>query len=139
MAETPVSLLDRLQDQPAPADWPRLVDLYTPLLRDWLSRYPALRQEDDDLVQEILRCVVAKVAEFRRRRTGSFRAWLRVITTNCINLYWRKQSGLPPAVGREKAEAVLSQLVDPNSSLDRSIDECCPASPTGSCMTGRAR
>ena len=88
-----------------------------------LSLPAALRQEDDDLVQEILRCVVAKVAEFRRRRTGSFRAWLRVITTNCINLYWRKQSGLPPVVGREKAEAVLSQLVDPNSSLDRSIDE----------------
>jgi RNA polymerase sigma-70 factor, ECF subfamily len=122
VAETPVSLLDRLQDRPAPADWRRLVDLYTPLLRDWLSRYPALRQEIDDLVQEILRCVVAKIPDFRRRRTGSFRRWLQVITANCINLYWRRQRGRTPAAGGDEADQFLAQLVDPDSPLDRSID-----------------
>ncbi len=122
MAETPVSLLDRLQQKPAPADWQRLVELYTPLLRDWLARYPALRQEADDLIQEILRCVVAKIPDFRRQRTGSFRRWLQVITANCINLFWRKQRGKPSAVGGEEGEELLSQLADPDRPLDRSID-----------------
>jgi RNA polymerase sigma-70 factor (ECF subfamily) len=120
--ETPVSLLDRLQQKPAPADWQRLVELYTPLLRDWLARYPALRQETDDLIQEILRCVVAKIPDFRRQRTGSFRRWLQVITANCINLYWRKQRCKPSAIGGEDGDLLLSQLADPDSPLDRSID-----------------
>lgn len=122
MAETPVSLLDRLQRKPAPADWQRLVELYTPLLRDWLSRSAAPRQEADDLIQEILRCVVAKIADFQRQRTGSFRRWLQVITANCINLYWRKQGGKPAAVGGAEGELLLSQLADPDDPLDRSID-----------------
>lgn len=122
VAETPVSLLDRLRTGPAPADWRRLVDLYTPLLRDWLSRVPALRQEDDDLIQEILRCVTAKVAEFRRQRIGSFRRWLQVITANCVRLYWRKRRGRPQAVGGEEAERLLTQLADPDSPLDRSVE-----------------
>ncbi len=42
MADTPVRLLDRLQQGPCHADWQRPVDLYTPLLRDWLSHYPEL-------------------------------------------------------------------------------------------------
>jgi RNA polymerase sigma factor (sigma-70 family) len=122
MADTPVSLLDRLQQRPADADWQRLVDLYTPLLRDWLSRYQAPRQEDDDLIQEILRCVVAKIPDFRRQRTGSFRRWLQVITANCVNHYWRKQGGKPAAAGGDDGELLLAQLADPESPLDRTID-----------------
>lgn len=122
VTETPISLLDRLQHKPAPADWQRLVELYTPLLRDWLSRYPALRQEKDDLIQEILRCVVAKIAEFRRQRAGSFRRWLQIITVNCVNLHWRKQRGKPSAVGGSDGDLLLSQLENPDSPLDRSID-----------------
>lgn len=122
MAETPVSLLDRLQQKAAPADWRRLVELYTPLLCDWLSRYPALRQEKDYLIQEILRCVVAKIAEFRRQRIGSFRRWLQIIATNCINLYWRKQRGKPSAVGGDAGELLLSESADPDNPLERSID-----------------
>lgn len=122
MAETPVSLLDRLRQVPAPADWQRLVDLYAPLLRDWLYRYPALRQEGDDLIQDILRCVIAKISDFRRQRTGSFRRWLQVITANCIHLYWRKRRQRPLAVGGDEGELLLAQLTDPDSPLDRSID-----------------
>ncbi len=122
MAETPVSLLDRLQQKPAPADWQRLVELYTPLLRDWLSRCSIPRHEQDDLIQEILRRAVAKIAEFRRQRNGSFRRWLQVIMANCINLYWRKQRGKPSAVGGAEGELLLSQLADPDNPLERSIE-----------------
>jgi RNA polymerase sigma-70 factor (ECF subfamily) len=123
VAATPLSLLDRLQGQPAQADWQRLVELYTPLLRDWLCRHPALRQEADDLVQEILRSVVAKVPEFRRQRAGSFRRWLQVITVNRVNLYWRSHRGRPPAVGGYEAEFLLADLADPDRPLDHAIDQ----------------
>ena len=66
--------------------------------------------------------MVAKIPDFRRRRTGSFRRWLQVITANCINLYWRRQRGRIPATGGDDADQFLAQLVDPDSPLDRSID-----------------
>ncbi len=40
MHETPLSLLERLRLRPDPASWRRLVDLYTPFIRDWLRPLP---------------------------------------------------------------------------------------------------
>lgn len=39
MPDTPISLLERLRLRPDEESWQRLVDLYTPLIRDWLRRY----------------------------------------------------------------------------------------------------
>ena len=36
MSETSASLLERLSDRADADAWRRLVDLYTPLIRDWL-------------------------------------------------------------------------------------------------------
>jgi hypothetical protein len=36
MPETPASLLERLRIRPDAASWQRLVELYTPLIRNWL-------------------------------------------------------------------------------------------------------
>lgn len=123
MSETPVSLLDRLQGQPTPADWQRFVDLYEPLLRGWLGRDAAVRNEADDLIQDILKSLVQKLPDFRRQRAGSFRRWLRVITVNRVNLYWRQRRGQPLAEGGNGAEARLAQLEDPDSPVSRLWDE----------------
>ena len=37
MADTSQSLLERLRLADEPDDWERLVELYTPLIRSWLS------------------------------------------------------------------------------------------------------
>ena len=74
MAETSLTLLDRLQRESDPASWQRLVDIYSPLIRRWLMRSPMQSADHEDLVQEVLKIVVRKLPEFRRRREGSFRA-----------------------------------------------------------------
>src|SRR5437870_2279853 len=86
MHETSASLLDRLRRPKAgEADWRRLVDLYTPLIRGWLRRHADLPPGDaDDVVQDVLAVVVRRLPDFEHnQRTGAFRAWLRTITVNC--------------------------------------------------------
>jgi RNA polymerase sigma-70 factor (ECF subfamily) len=121
MSETSASLLDRLRLRPDDASWRRLVDLYTPLIRHWLRRASVPEADADDLVQEVLTAVVAELPRFcYDRDRGSFRAWLRVVTTNRLRAFWRAQHGRPTATGDSAfREQVLDQLADPHSDLSR--------------------
>lgn len=123
MSETSISLLDRLRHNAAEADWQRLVDLYTPLIRGWLRRHaPALR-EADDLVQDVLTVVVRRIGEFEHQRTGSFRRWLRTITVNCLRDHWKRQRHRPQGTGDSDFLEMLQQLEDPDSRMSRLWDE----------------
>ncbi len=123
MAETPISLLERLRIQPDSASWKRFVDLYTPLIHNWLRRYPMQPAEVDDLVQEVLAVVVRELPQFRHDlRRGAFRRWLRGVLVNRLRGYWRDHR-LRPLTGTADGEDVLAQLEDPESSLSRRWDE----------------
>jgi RNA polymerase sigma-70 factor, ECF subfamily len=75
MADTSLSLLERLRDQAAPADWDRLVRLYAPLLRHWLARQPLQGADADDLLQDVPKsCGVAPV-ESQKRLPGISRKY----------------------------------------------------------------
>ena len=119
MAETSVSLLERLQSETNEESWRRLHDLYAPLIRRWLSD-PALKSDIDDLTQDVLAILIRELPRFRRQRTGSFRAWAKTITVNCIRQHWRsrrtKNANLEPPV-------ILDQLQDPASELNRRWDK----------------
>jgi RNA polymerase sigma-70 factor (ECF subfamily) len=118
MADTSVSLLECLRQEPNAAAWRRLVELYTPLIRNWLVRHALQNQDVDDLVQDVLSVVVRKMPEFERRpRTGAFRCWLRNITVNCLRDFWRGQRFRPRATGDSDFGHVLDQLEDPTSTL----------------------
>jgi RNA polymerase sigma-70 factor (ECF subfamily) len=124
MSETSASLLDRLQASPDEDAWRRLVEIYTPLVRGCLHRNAQLQPGDvDDLVQEVLAVVVRRVPEFRRERTGSFRAWLRQITVNCLRDYWKARRAKPVASGGSEFLHMLDQLEDPGSGLSKLWDE----------------
>ena len=122
MAETSLTLLDRLQRQPDPASWQRLVDIYAPLIGRWLSRSPLQNADHEDLTQEVLRIVVQKLPEFQRRREGSFRAWLRVVTVNCLREFWRSSKHRPVATGDSDFLQKLQELEDPQSELAKVWD-----------------
>lgn len=121
MAETPVSLLDRLIHRPDDDAWRQLVDLYTPYIRSWFQRDPALRQDVDDLVQEVLRAVVRDLPKFRREGPGRFRAWLRGISVHRLKAHWKACRTRPPAVGGSGAD-FLDHLENPASDLSRQWD-----------------
>lgn len=123
MSATSLSLLDRLRRDPSEADWSRLHSIYRPLVRAWLARMPGLRDECDDVAQEVLLVVVREVPRFERRREGSFRAWLRRITANRVREFWRRRARQPRVASADAAiEAFLDRLEDPASDLSAEWD-----------------
>jgi len=122
MVETSLTLLQRLQRQSDPASWQRLTDIYSPLIGRWLSRSRLQSADYDDVIQDVLKIVVQKLPEFERRREGSFRAWLRVVTANCLRAHWRSEKFRPLATGDSDFLQQLQELEDPNSSLSQEWD-----------------
>jgi RNA polymerase sigma-70 factor (ECF subfamily) len=119
LPETSVSLLERLRLRPDPQSWRRLVDLYTPLIADWLRRQGIQPADIEDLSQDVLAIVVREMPDFRHDlRRGAFRRWLRTITINRLRNFWR--------AGRHcvtHSAAALDSLEDPDSDLSRRWDE----------------
>lgn len=120
--ETSASLLDRLVDGPAEADWRRMVDLYQPLLRSWCLRSGAPESDADDLVQETFTVVIREVAEFDRRHPGAFRAWLRGILANRLKNFFRARHYRPVATGASDFLHRLDELESPSSALSKEWD-----------------
>ena len=113
MNSTAVSLLQRLRQQPAAADWDRLVRLYTPLLLYWARRL-GLREEDAaDLVQEVLIVLVKKLPEFEYEPGKSFRGWMRTVLMN----KWRDRPR------RAEPEPIENSKVHPPGPEDDPLEE----------------
>ena len=119
MLETSVSLLERLRLEPDAASWQRLVDLYAPLIRDWLRQQSLQLADADDLAQEVLVVLVRELPHFQHRRKGAFRAWLHKITVNRLRDFCRARQTRPAATGDSGVMRMLEQLDDPHSELSR--------------------
>jgi RNA polymerase sigma-70 factor (ECF subfamily) len=124
MNTTSLSLLERLKHaKPNASEWSRLRDIYSPMIRHWLSRLPHLHHEVDDLTQEVLVVVFRELPSFERRRDGSFRAWLRQITVNRMYAFCKARQKQPVATGGPETDQLLAQLADPTSDLARQWDQ----------------
>jgi len=121
--ETSASLLERLRSSPNEEAWQRLDGIYRPLIRRWLRRDPSLGEEAEDIVQDVMGVLVRDLAGFQRRRTGSFRRWLRTITGHRLAAFYRSRKNRPQALGVPGEESPLEQLADSNSELSRLWDE----------------
>lgn len=123
-SETSLTLLERVRNNQADA-WDRLVDLYAPLVRYWCRRSQLNEEEVADVFQETFRAVATHIQKFRREPAeGSFRGWLRTITTNKIRDHFRRLDGQTPGVGGSAALQQIARISDPlseeeeNSELD---------------------
>ncbi len=122
MNPTSISLLDRLRAAQADdPDWLRLEEIYRPLIRRWLGRVPGLGDESADLTQEVFLVMVREIPKFERRREGSFRAWVRLITVNVLRNH-RKRQFRKPIAGIDPCDAFLDGLAEPDSELAREWD-----------------
>ena len=114
--ETSQTLLDELCRSPNGDSWERLVDLYTPLLCGWLSRYNVQDSDADDLIQDVLMVVMKELPSFRHnRQQGAFRAWLRRIVINRLRNFWRSRGREPRGSGDSVAIQRLDELEDERS------------------------
>jgi RNA polymerase sigma-70 factor (ECF subfamily) len=121
--DTPLSLLDRLRDTPDEASWRRLDDIYRPLIRRWLLRWPSLNDETEDVVQDVMAVVVRELPGFQRQRKGSFRSWLRTVTANRALAYYHLLQRQPRGAGAPLEECPLALLQDPASELSLLWDQ----------------
>ena len=126
MSETSASLLQRVRVRSDDEAWRTMEAVYAPLVRGWLRRTVLLDVNDaDDVVQDVMAVVIRRIGEFERQRTGSFRAWLKLIAVNCLRqwLRQRKHAG----AGDSRTGELLNELEDPTSQLsavwDREHDE----------------
>lgn len=119
MADTPLSLLERIRCRACAEDWNRMIALYTPLLRGWLLRHSVQVADADDLVQDVLSVLIEKLPLFvHSGRAGAFRTWLRRILVYQIRYYWRvKRRG--DCLASKESESYLDQLESPASELTR--------------------
>jgi RNA polymerase sigma-70 factor (ECF subfamily) len=123
MNTTSLSLLDRLKEAgPDAVEWHRLKDVYLPLIRSWLARIPGLRDDADDLAQDVFIVLLRGLPAFERRRHGSFRAWLRQVATNRAKAFRKAGRKRGRSEGDGETERDLDQLEDPNSNLARQWD-----------------
>jgi RNA polymerase sigma-70 factor (ECF subfamily) len=124
MSATSATLLERLRDRSDAEAWQRLVELYTPLLSEWLRRHSLQIADVDDLVQEVLEVVAREAAHFRHSgRTGAFRHWLRTILANRLREFWRARHTEPMVGGDSNFADMLDQLEDPDSGISRLWDQ----------------
>jgi RNA polymerase sigma-70 factor (ECF subfamily) len=124
MEQTPHNLLERLRLRPDAGSWKRLVDLYTPLLQNWLRRYQVPAADADDLVQEVLSVVVREMPAFQHNhQRGAFRCWIRGITLNRLKSYWRARQNGPHVLPAAEADAFLQQIPDPASDPERQWEQ----------------
>ena len=59
---------------------------------------------------------------FQRRRSGSFRRWLRTVTAHRLSAYYRSRQNRPQTFAAAE-ESPLTQLADPQSELARQWDD----------------
>lgn len=122
MAETSLTLLGRVQRSNDPSSWHQLTELYTPLISYWFARSHLQIADHEDIIQEVLTIVVRKLPEFERGGVGSFRAWLRAITANCLRSYFRSEKYRPLVTGDSHFLQKLHELEDPHSVLGKALD-----------------
>ena len=78
---TRLSLLARLGDAQDGEAWAQFVEIYAPVIYQFLRRRGVQDADAADVTQDVIRTVIRSVGGFdHNRRPGSFRKWLTTIT-----------------------------------------------------------
>lgn len=110
MTETPVTLLERLRQQPHEGcHWERFVRLFTPILTRWAQRLGVSPSDIDDLLQETFTLLIGKLVAFEYDPQRSFRAWLWTVFRHHF-IAWRKRQSIP----LRHAEFDIEELASPD-------------------------
>jgi RNA polymerase sigma-70 factor (ECF subfamily) len=109
--DTRVTLLARLRDQPGDqAAWAEFVADYGPVIRAWCRRWQLQEADAEDVTQNVLLRLAAKLPEFVYDRSKSFRAWLTTLTHHAWHDFLHRYVSPTPAAGgssvRERLESV---------------------------------
>ena len=103
--------------------WGRLFETYGSLVYTWCRKSGLQPADAADVTQAVFTNVSRSIDAFDHESDGStFRGWLRVITSNRIRDWARKNEKIPKATGGSTAAAGL-QLIEESTDDDSSIVE----------------
>src|SRR4051794_24440998 len=94
---TRVSLLGRLRRDPTnQAAWDAFVEHYGPKIYAWCRRWNLQEADAQDVTQNVLLKLAAKMRDFQYDPSRSFRAWLKTVTHHAFSDFQqaRKRPGL---------------------------------------------
>lgn len=115
---TRASLLSRARRHDSVA-WRELTELYGPLIAHWCRRCRLDTHASADCVQDVFAAVIRSIDRFEPQRTvGSFRGWLRTITSNKIRDYLRRTERWESATGGSTALRQISEVAEAASVPD---------------------
>jgi RNA polymerase sigma-70 factor (ECF subfamily) len=124
MANTSLSLLDRIRRGSDTQSWTRLVALYTPWIENLFQRAEVSAADREDLRQEVLAVVCREISGFEHnRQTGAFRRWLRNIATNRLRDYWRQRQTNARRFVSVEWETVPDRLCELEASWESEHDQ----------------
>jgi len=92
MITTSLSLLQRIRSGTETQSWNRFVQLYTPVIYQWVRGQGIPAHDAADTVQEIFRALVRALPTFERNTPGGFSRWLRTVTRNKCHDYFRRRA-----------------------------------------------
>lgn len=124
MLATSPSLLERLRNRADDQAWRRLLNIYEPWLRGWLSRHDLQAADVEDALQDILATISLKLPEFiHNGQPGAFRTWLRAILVNQVRYFLRTRRNREARQALLPHTAWLELLEDDNSAMSQQWDQ----------------
>jgi RNA polymerase sigma-70 factor (ECF subfamily) len=108
---TDVTLLMRLRTEPTNTKaWNDFVCRYRPLICKYALSFPLQPADAEDVAQNVLLKLVAKMREFHYDATQSFRAWLRTVTRNVLIDFHAERQRAPASGGDDRVLQLLANL-----------------------------
>lgn len=114
-----MSLLIRLS-QPASLNeeaWREFVDLYAPLIYHWCLHYGTQEADAQDVTQDVLLKLAVKMPSFTYDPVGSFRSWLRTVTSHAWADFHRERT--EQGSGSEAVACLLASVEAQEDLLSR--------------------
>ncbi len=113
---TSINLLARLDDTSDQQAWNRFVKTYSPYISNWCRKFGLQDSDSADVTQNVLMKLVGFMHEFQYRpERGSFRGWLKTITSNLVRDVLRSQKVGARASGSDEAWQQLANIQDPQA------------------------
>ncbi len=122
---TSQSLIVRVKNND-PDAWERLVKLYSPLVYFWCQESRLPQSDVQDIFQDVFHALAGNIGKFRRLEHGTFRGWLRTLTRNKLNDFFRKSGREPQAIGGTDAMHYLKQIPAATEQHSTSVRSAAP-------------
>ena len=119
---TSITLLARLDDTSDQTAWSRFVDAYSPQIHSWCIKAGLRDIDAADATQDVLLKLVNLMRESKYHPDrGSFRGWLKTVTSNLVRDIMRMQKSRPSSTGNERSLRQLVNLQDETSFKDLAL------------------